>query len=131
MLQRKYRGRHKHCHLLAVSHSLECRPDCNFRLSESDIPAHKPVHRAVILHVMLYGPYCLLLVRRILIHERRLKLFLHIRIRGKGKAFCSLSLGIELNEFLCYVLDLGLGAVLEILPCPGAQLVDFRRLGIL
>ncbi len=81
MLKRKNCSRHKHSYLLAVRNGLECSPDGNLGLSESDIPANEPVHRAFVLHVHLHGLNGLLLIRSILIHERRLKLLLHICVR--------------------------------------------------
>ena len=39
VLQRQDRGRHKHGDLLAVSDSLESRPDSNLGLAEADITA--------------------------------------------------------------------------------------------
>ncbi len=81
MLKRKNGSRHKHSHLLAVRNGLECSSDGNLGLSESDIPANEPVHRAFVLHVHLHGLNGLLLIRSILIHERRLKLLLHICVR--------------------------------------------------
>ena len=69
MLQGKNCGRHKDCNLLAVGYSLECSPYSNLCLSETYIAAYKPVHRAVILHVMLHSFHSLLLVGSILVHE--------------------------------------------------------------
>ena len=107
MLKGKNGGRNKNSHLLAVGNCLERSPDSHFRLSESYISAHKPVHRTIILHIPLYGIYGLLLVRSVLIHERRLKLLLEIGVSRKGKSSRTLSLCVQLNEILRYVLDLG------------------------
>ena len=69
VLKRKYRGRHQHGDLFTVSHSLEGRPDRNLGLSESDIPADKPVHRAVVLHIPFHRLVGRLLIRSVLVHE--------------------------------------------------------------
>ena len=69
MLQRQDGGRNKDSDLLAVRHSLERSTDSNLSLSESHISAHKPVHRAIVLHVPLDGLNGLFLIRSILVHE--------------------------------------------------------------
>ena len=72
-----------------------------------------------------------LLVRRILIHETGLKFFLKIGISRVGKTAGSLSFGIQADEFLGNILDLGLGIVLKRLPSLGTEFIDLGRNGIL
>ena len=78
VLQGENGGRHKDSHLLAVCNGLECGTDSNFSLTESHISADKSVHRTIVLHVPLDSLYSLLLIRGILIHERRLEFLLEI-----------------------------------------------------
>ena len=44
---------------------------------------------------------------------------------------CTFSLCIKLNKILCNILNLGLCACFEVLPCLGTQLMNLRRFGIL
>ena len=81
MLEREYGRGHEHRHLLAVSGSFERRADCNLSLSEPDIAADKPVHRAVVLHISLNCLNCFFLVRSVLVHKRRLEFSLEESIR--------------------------------------------------
>ena len=131
MLQRKYGSRNKYCYLLAVRNSFESRPDSHFRLSEPYIPAYEPVHRAVILHIGFNCAYRLLLIRSVLIHERRFKLLLHVSVGGKGETFGTLAFRVKLYQILGNILYLGLSTVLKVLPCLRPQLVYLRRLSFL
>ena len=80
MLKGEDCGRHKHSNLLAVCNSLERCSYSHLGLSESNIAADKSVHRTIVLHIPLDCAYSLLLVRCILVHERRFKLLLHVRV---------------------------------------------------
>ena len=53
MLESQYRRRHQHRHLFSVAGGLESRPDGDFRLAETNVPAHQTVHRAAVLHILL------------------------------------------------------------------------------
>ena len=131
MLERKNCRRYKDSYLLAVCHSLECSPDSHFSLTESDIAAHKPVHRTCIFHIPLYSLHSLFLIRSVLIHERRLELLLKICIRRKSETSCTFPLGIKLYKILGNILYLGFGAGLEILPCLRSEFMYLWRLSIL
>ena len=52
---------------------------------------------------------------------------LEIGVRGEGEAFLAAPGGIELYEVTGNVLELALGALLDALPCVGADAVDLRR----
>ena len=128
VLQGQNGGRYKDRNLLAVSYSLEGRTYGYFGLSESHIAAHETVHRAVVFHIPLHGIYSLLLIRSILVHERRLKFLLHVCICRESESLDALSLRIKLYEVLCYILYLRLRAGLQVLPCLRSELMDLRRL---
>ena len=80
VLQGKDGGGNQHRHLLGIAGRLEGRADGYFRLAKSYVSADEAVHGAVILHILLHGLRRSLLIRRILIHERRFQLFLQIRV---------------------------------------------------
>ena len=126
MLQGQDSGGNQHRNLLAVPHRLERGPYGNFGLSEAYIPADKPVHGIGFFHVVLHRCCSALLVGGILVHERRFQLLLHIGVGGKGISFRRLTLGIQLDEVLRYILDLLLGVGLEGYPGFAPQLIDFR-----
>ena len=131
MLQGKDGGGHQHSHLLGIRNSLEGGPDGYFRLAETYVSTNQAVHGAGILHILLHrlgGP---LLIRGILIHEGRFQLFLKVSIGRKGKTSGSAALGIQLDQFLGYVLYPGFGGTLEVAPGFGAQFVHSRRFSFL
>ena len=117
VLESKNGSRHEHHNLLAVRYSLECSPHRKFRLAEPHITAYQPVHRTAVLHIPLYGLGSCLLVRGIFIHKTGLQFLLKISIGRKRKAGSSLPLSIQTYQFLRDILDLGLGIVLQCLPC--------------
>ena len=131
MLQAEYGGGHEESHLLAVRNCLESGPDGYFGLSEAYIAAHQTVHRAAVLHIPFYGYRGALLVRSVLVHKRRLELFLQVGVGREGEALGSASFGIQGYEFLCYVLDLRFGSRLEVLPGLASEFVDFGRQSVL
>ena len=131
VLQGKDGGRNQHRHLLGIAHRLESRADGDFRLAEADVAAHQAVHGAAFLHVLLDGFGRPLLIRRILIHERRFQFFLQIGVGGERKARGRTTLGVQLDQFLRDILHPRLGGRFEVAPGLRAQLVDARRLPFL
>ena len=67
VLKSQHRGRHQHCHLLAVACRLEGCAYRHLRLSEAHIAAHKSVHGSCALHVGLYVHGGFVLVGRVLV----------------------------------------------------------------
>ena len=117
VLESKNGSRHEHHNLLAVRYGLECSPDRKFRLAEPHITAYQPIHRTAVLHIPLYGLGSCLLVRGIFIHKTGLQFLLKISIGRKRKAWSRLPLRIQTYQFLRDILDLGLGIILQCLPC--------------
>ena len=86
MLKREYSRGHEHRHLLAVSGSFERRTDCNLSLSEPDVTADKPVHRAAVLHISFHCLNCFFLIGSVLVHERRFEFGLEESVRREGES---------------------------------------------
>ena len=131
MLQGEDGRGNQYRHLFSVRCSLERSPDGDFRLSETHVAANEAVHGAVVFHVMLHRLGGRFLVRRIFVHKGRFQFFLEIAVRREGKALGSLAFGIQLDQVLGNVLDLGLCAGFQGLPGLGTQFVDARRLPFL
>ena len=85
MLEGKDGCRNQDYHLFPVSHGLESRPDGYFCFAETNVAADKPIHRALILHILLDRLGSRFLVGSILIHKGRFELFLKIRIGRKSE----------------------------------------------
>ena len=68
-----------------------------------------------------------LLVGRVLVEERCLKLVLQIGVGRIGEAFLVATLGVELDEVARNVLDALLRALLQLLPCAGAERAESGR----
>ena len=68
-----------------------------------------------------------LLVGRVLVEERRLKLVLQVGVGRIGEAFLVATLGVELDEVARNVLDALLRALLQLLPCAGAERAESGR----
>ena len=117
--------------VFGIRNGLEGGPDGYFRLAETYVSTNQAVHGTGILHILLHrlgGP---LLIRSILIHEGRFQLFLQVSIGRKGKTRGSAALGIQLDQFLGYVLYPGFGGTLEVAPGFGTQFVHSRRFSFL
>ena len=130
VLQREDGSRHEHGDLLTVGGGLERCADGYFRLTEAHVAADQAVHGEGLLHVVLHGAGGLLLVRGVLVHERRLELGLQVRIGREGEALGRTALGVELNQLLRYILNLVLRAVFKSDPCLRAELIDAWRLTV-
>ena len=121
MLESQNRGRHEHCHLLAVACRLESGAHCHLGLAETYISAHQTVHGTRTLHVCLYLLRRLYLVGSVLIQETCLKLMLHERVRTERKAFLMTAFGIELYQIARYVFYAFLGTFFQTFPRSGAE----------
>ena len=123
-------ARDEHGHLLRVAAGLEGGADGHLGLAEAHVAAHQAVHRRRVLHVVLHRHRRLLLVRRVLVLERRLELLLQLAVGAVGEPAAGLALGVEGDEVLGDVLHLPLGLLLQHLPRVAAQLVELRRLAL-
>ncbi len=130
MLEGKNGGWHKHCYLFTVGNRLESSPDGDFCFSETDISTDQAIHRMSILHIVLDRRRGALLVRSILIHERRFELFLHIGVGGKGKSLGGSPLGIKHYKVFGYVFYLVFRPRLQCLPGLAAEFVYFWNLTV-
>ena len=131
MLVGQHGGGHQHRHLLVVTCRLEGSTHGHLGLAEAHVATHEAVHRALPLHVGLDVDGSLQLVGRVFVEEARLQLVLHEAVGAIGKALLLRTLRVELDEVAGDILDLGLGALLELLPRARAQLIDARRLALL
>ena len=130
VLQCKDCRRYKYCHLLAIYRRLKCSADSDLSLTKAHIATDKSIHRAHRLHIALHRLDSSLLVRCLLIAERRLHSLLQITIRRECKALACLTLCIEGNKLSRYIFDSLLGRALELLPSTTAQLMHLWSLAI-
>ena len=119
----KDRSGHQICHLFSVGYSLESRPDGNFRLSVSHIPADEPVHDFGALHVPLHILYGIELVLRFLIRKHFLKLSLPNCIFIIDIPFFGLADRIQLHQLFGGFPHLAFDPLGSLLPLIASQLV--------
>ena len=122
VLQRQDGGGHQHGHLLAVAGGLEGGADGDLGLAEAHVAADQPVHGRAAFQVLLHVQRGLLLVGGVLVDEAGLQLVLQVVVRREGVAGLGLAFGVELDQVEGELLDLLLGALLQVLPRRGAQL---------
>ena len=128
VLEGQYGGRHEHGNLFVVAGGFEGSPDCYLCLTKSHVAADEAVHRACLLHVVLHLLRGLHLVWGVLIEERALQLMLQVCVGRECEALFVAALGIELYEVAGNVLDTLLGALLDTVPCSGAEGAEARGL---
>src|SRR5690606_33686630 len=94
MLKCKYSSWYQNSDLLSIIYSFKSCANCNFGLSEANIPAHQAVHRLFVFHILLNcsGSGCL--VRSVFINKGGFQLMLKVGIGTKGKSFLQPSLGV-------------------------------------
>ena len=109
MLQGQYGGWDQDGRLFPIAGGLECGSYGDFRFAESHIPTDQAVHGVCLLHIRFDRFGCFVLIRGILVQKRSLQFMLQIIIRRKGMTSCCLATGIELNQVLGNVFDLGFG----------------------
>ena len=126
MLLCQDRSRNQICHLLAILHRLERRPDRNLGFTVSDIPADQPIHDTMTLHVLLRLGDRPQLIIGLFIRKCFLKLFLPYGIRRICKAFLLLPYRIEVHQFFRNACHMSFYPGLRRLPCRTAQLIDLR-----
>ena len=131
MLVGQHGGGHQHRHLLVVTCRLEGSTHGHLGLAEAHVATHEAVHRALTLHVGLDVYGSLQLVGRVFVEEARLQLVLHEAVGAIGKPLLLRTLRVELDEVAGDILNLGLGALLELLPRARAQFIDARCLALL
>ena len=117
----EHRGGHHHRHLLGVACRLEGSAHRHLGLSEAHVAAYQTVHGSRCFHVGLHVVGGFELVGGVLIEETCLQFVLHERVGGEGEPSLATACGIEAYEVACDVLDFLLGALLESVPCPGAE----------
>ena len=117
MLIGKHCRRHKHCCLLSVSRSLECRSDCNLGLSESYVAANQTIHRTLTFHIPFHIGGSGDLIRSIFINKRCLQLLLHISVRRKSEAPFVTACCIKLYKISRYILEFCFCLLFDLVPC--------------
>ena len=120
-------GGHEHGCLLGVGGGLEGGADGHFCFAEPHVAAHKSVHRSLALHVGFHRLSGCELVGGVLVGERSLELMLHVCVGRESESLLLLSGGIQFDQVAGYILELGFSALLDSVPCPGAEGVDFGR----
>ena len=122
MLLGKYSGGHQYSHLLAVHDRLECGTESHLGLAVAHVAAEQTVHHLVAFHVRLYLFYAGKLIRRFVVWEAVLQLFLPGCIRGKLKALALLPLAVQAHKVKGKALYAFLCSGYRLLPLAAAQL---------
>ena len=117
--------------MLIVRHSLESGTNSHLRLAETHVTAHKAVHRAGTLHVSLHVGSSLALVGGILIDEGGFQLPLQEAVGTVLEPLLLAALRVEFYQVAGNILYLRLGAVFQLLPGSGAELVEAGRFTLL
>ena len=131
MLIGKYGSGHQYSHLLIVRHSLESGTNSHLRLAEAHVTAHQAVHRTGTLHVGLHVGSSLTLVGGILIDEGGFQLPLQEAVGTVLETLLLAALRVEFYQVAGNILYLRLGAVFQLLPGSGAELVEAGRFTLL
>ena len=127
VLERKHRRRHEDGDLLVVAQGLEGGPHRHFRLAETHVAAHEPVHDARRFHVLLDVPGRRHLVIGRRVSERPLELPLPVAVRRVAELAAELALGVELQQVVRHVQQPGPDPLLGPLPGLAAEAVRLRR----
>ena len=124
VLHREDSGRTKEGDLLVVHDCFERSAHRHLGLSESDIAAQQPVHRARAFHIMLDLFYGMLLILGQLVFELIFKLTLHRRIWRERKADVFAAQRIQFHQPAGQLLDLFADLAARLFPLAAAQLIE-------
>ena len=126
MLEREHRRRREHGDLLAVHHRLERGAHGDFRLAVADVAAQQAIHRRRRFHIVLDLGDRRGLIDRQLVRERRLELFLPVRVGRERVAGNGFALRIELEQLFGHVAHRLLDARLGLFPRGAAEPIECR-----
>ncbi len=115
------RRRHENGDLLPILHRLEGGAHRHLGLSVADVAADQAVHRLRGLHVLLDVGDRPLLVRRLVVDERRLHVALPRGVGGEGESLARAAHGAHAQELLGHLLDRLLRLLLGARPRSAAE----------
>ena len=124
MLIGQHGGGYEHRYLFSVARSLEGCTNRHLSLAEAHIATYEAVHGTFTFHVALDINGSLQLVGRIFVEEAGLQLMLQETIGAIGETLLLRTLRVEFDEVARDILNLCLGALLELLPSTRAEFVD-------
>ena len=124
MLPGQYRGGHQQGALLGIRDAFEGRPQSHLGFAEAYVAAQQPVHRLLLLHILLDLLDAPELVLRFLVLEPGLKIPLPAGIRRKRVALQLHPLGVKLDQLLGDVLHRAANPGLGLLPVLAPQAVQ-------
>ena len=130
MLLGKNRCWYQDSRLFPIHDRLE---DCThgyFRFPISNVPNKQAVHRFVLLHVFLNFRNTSQLVLRFCVWEGLLKFLLFHRITAKRIPFFGVTFGIEFDEFIGDIFNLGCYFTFRLRPFRTTQFIEFWNFGI-
>ena len=125
MLPGQYRGGHQQGALLGIRDAFEGRPQSHLGFAEAHVSAQQPVHRLLLLHILLDLLDAPELVLRFLVLEPGLKIPLPAGIRRKRVALQLHPLGVKLDQLLGDILHRAANPGLGLLPVLAPR--RFRR----
>src|SRR3989338_3860363 len=121
------RGGHQDRRLLVVHHRLERGADRHLGLAEPDVAQQEPVHRPVLLHILLDGSRRGQLIRRLPARKLGFKRPLPFVVRGKRMPGQGDALGLKLQQLLR--IRPGPGVRFGLGPLPGGAAECMQRWG--
>ena len=107
--------------LLARDYRLVGGAQGDLRLAVADVAAEQAVHRARLLHVLLYIVGCIELRRGLLVFKCGFEIALKMIVLGEGKAGAAHTLGVKPYQLLCDILERCLGTCLCLAPLGAAE----------
>ena len=97
-------SRNENCTLFTIRDALKGRAQGDLRLTEAHVPAEQAVHGVRPLHILLNLIDAPQLIVGLVVLKARLKIALHIRIRGEGVARRTHPFGVQGGELLGHIL---------------------------
>ena len=125
MLLGKNRCWYQNGRLFSIHDRLKDRTHGYFRLPVSNISDKQTVHRFILLHVFLNFRHTSQLVLRLRVRKGLFEFLLFHRIAAKRISFLGVTFGIEFDEFISDILNLGRYFAFRLRPFRTAQFIEF------
>ena len=125
MLLGKNRCWYQDSRLFSIHDRLEDRTHSYFRFPVSNVPDKQTVHRLILLHVFFDFCNTTQLVLRFCVWKGLFEFLLFHRITAKRISFFSVTFGIEFDEFVGDIFNLGRYFAFRLRPFRTTQFIEF------